>query len=910
MNALTKSTLLLTTALAVGVISTTPSKAQDATPTYDDQIVVKGFRNSLKQARDLKRDATNVQDSIVAEDIAKFPDLNLAESLQRVPGVTITRSRGEGSQISLRGLGPDFTRVQINGMEVLANTGRSRSFEFNTFASELFNQIDVKKAYEASLDEGGIGGTVNLQTGQPFDYKGSKVAFNAQLGTNTNAEELDQRYSALLSKNWGDFGALVSVSYSERTSQGEDASTFRYRSRTLSEADTSGLPADIQTALSNGDIVHPRGNRIRISTEDQERLGITAAAQWRPTDTVQFNLNGLYSEYNVDREAENIQTRGSSSLPTRGEQTIAGVTFPQTVVNELRVNDANEVVFGSYSNANIGTESTRNNDDVTFYQVTLDGDWEATDRLSFDALVGYSRSELEATEDKFYNELFADVVLNYEGGNRFDPVNLYAGNVDGGDPAIWRAHEIDLRDTTRENEFLNFKFNTNYIVNEALTARVGFDYKAFENDGSRATAGNLLRSDWQNGVVDDDISTIGYTVFGPNGNVWVGVDPAVGLDFFGVTRDTGSGDANEIFTIEEDILAGYVQFDFVTDLGGLPVRGNFGVRYVSLDRSNNGVITFDDPIDPVNNPRIVEPLTIETSRDDFLPAFNIAVDLQEDLILRLAYSANLTRPPLGQMSPNLTIRTDNFQDVSSGNPNLQPFLSDNIDLYLERYFGDVGYVTAGFFYKDVRNFITATSLEGIPFGQLGTIVPVNIPTSVLQPGQDENTPFTYRTSVNSQDSAIKGFEFAFQTELGFLADALSGLGVIGNYTYADGSLDYTTIDGSLVVTNDFPGLSKHSANGTVYYETDNWGLRGSVAYRSDYIVTVEAGLSDEDSRGALSTVFVDASAYYNLNDSVKVTLEGLNLTNEREILYSDSAQRLQELRRSGATFLAGVSVQF
>ena len=896
MKVRTKTNLLITTALVMSAITAAPVNAQttDAAVT-SDEIVVTGFRNSLKQARDLKRDSVNVQDSIVAEDIAKFPDLNLAESLQRVPGVTITRNRGEGSQISLRGLGPEFTRVQINGMEVLANTNRNRGFEFNVFASELFNRIDVKKAYEAQLDEGGIGGTVNLHTAQPFDYRGSKIALNAQLGTNTNAENLDQRYSALLSQNWGDFGALVSVSFSERTSQGEDRSTFRYRSRTLSEADTSGLPAAIQTALANGDIVHPRGNRIRISTEDQERLGVTAAMQWRPSDTIQLNLNGLYSEYNVDRSAENIQTRGSSSLPTRSEQTVAGEVFPQTTVNELRVNSANEVVFGSYSNANIGTESTRNGDDVTFYQFTLDGDWDVSERLTVSGLVGYARSEFEAFEDKFYNELFADVVLDYEGGNRFDPINVYAGNVDGGNPAIWRAHEIDLRDTTRENDFFNVKFDTAYIVNDAITATAGFNYKSFENDGDRATASNLLRSDWQNGVVDDDISQIGYAVEGPNGNVWVGVDPADGLDFFGITRDTGAGDTNEIFTIKEDVYAGYLQFDIVTDLGGLPVRANAGVRYVSLDRENNGVlVTSNGTLDRVVN----------SSRDDFLPSFNIAADIAEDTILRFAYSKNITRPPIGTLSPNLTIRTDNFQDVQSGNPDLEPYTSDNIDIYIERYFGDVGYVTAGFFYKDVQNFITRAAREGVPYGTL------DLPLNLLQPGQDESTPFTVVTFVNSQDSSIKGFEFAFQTELGFLSEALSGFGVIGNYTYADGSLDYVNQDATEIVTADFPGLSKHSANGTIYYETNDWGVRGSVAYRSDYITAVEVGLSDEDSRGALSTVFVDASAYYNISDGVKLTLEGLNLTNEREILYSDSSQRLQELRRSGATFLAGVSVQF
>ena len=892
-----KSKLLLTAASALAAQAILPVAAQTDSQSViaADEIVVTGFRNSLKAARDLKRASVNVQDSIIAEDIAKFPDLNLAESLQRVPGVTIERRRGEGSEISLRGLGADFTRVQINGMEVLANTDRDRGFEFNVFASELFNRIDVKKAYEAKLDEGGIGGTVNLHTAQPFDFNGSEFALNAQLGTNTNAEELDQRYSALLSQNLGDFGALFSVSYSERTSQGEDASTFRYRARNLGGTDISGLSQDLQDSLNNAEIFLPRGNRYRVSTEDQERLGLTGALQWTPTQTSQVNLNGLFSLYDVKRDAENIQTRGSNSFPTAGGREVDGFTFPQAAVNELRVNDANELVYAHFSNGNIGTESTRNDDEVTFYQFTLDGEWDVSERVSLAGLVGYSRSELKSSEDKFYNELFADVILDYEGDNRFDPQHVYAGNVDAANPSIWRAHEIDLRDTDRENEFFNLKFDTSYVVNDAITATAGFNYKQFENDGGRATAANVLRSDWQSGAVDDDISQIGYVVEGPNGNVWVGVDPAAGLEFFGLERDTGDGDTNEIFSIEEDIYAGYLQFDIITDLGGIPVRANTGLRYVSLNRTNNGVlVTQDGELDRI----------VESDRDDFLPSFNLAADIAEDTILRFAYSKNITRPPLGQMSPNLTIRTDNFQDVRSGNPELEPFTSDNIDIYVEHYFEEVGYFSAGFFYKDVQNFITRAAREGVPFGTL------NLPFSLLQPGQDADTPFTVSTFVNSQDSSVLGLEVAFQTELGFVHDMLSNVGVIGNYTYADGTLDYVNQDGTETVTAGFPGLSNHSANGTVYYETDRWGVRGSVAYRSDYITAVEVGLTDEDQRGALSSVFVDASAYLQITDRAKLTVEALNLTNEKENLYSDSSQRLQELRRSGTTILAGVNFQF
>ncbi|HJS13764.1 MAG TPA: TonB-dependent receptor plug domain-containing protein, partial [Rheinheimera sp.] len=239
---LRKSHLALAVLAALPALYSPMALAQSATEAKaaeTEVIEVKGFRSSIIKAKDLKREAMIAQDSIVAEDIADFPDLNLADSLQRVPGVTITREGGEGRQISLRGLGPDFTRVQVNGMEALGTSSspmdarggvsRTRAFDFNIFASELFNQIDVKKSFSADQEEGGIAGTVNLRTAKPFDYDGAQAAVSAQVGTNTNTDSTDPRIAALLSNTWSDFGALVSVAYSDRATNEYGTNTTRWR---------------------------------------------------------------------------------------------------------------------------------------------------------------------------------------------------------------------------------------------------------------------------------------------------------------------------------------------------------------------------------------------------------------------------------------------------------------------------------------------------------------------------------------------------------------------------------------------------------------------------------------------------------------------------------------------------------
>ncbi len=238
-----KFNLLTTTALSVALLGAAQAHAADAPapaaePAADeiDAIVVTGFRDSLMHARDLKRKAVGAVDVIVSEDIAAFPDLNLAESLQRIPGVTISRDSGEGRQITLRGLGPDFTRTQLNGMEVLGNTAsgmdnrggvsRSRAFDFSLFASELFNRVTVQKSYAAEQDEGGIGGTVQLATAKPFDYAGFKAVLSAKAQRNSNADgKVTPRVVGLISNRWGNFGALASIAYGEN-----DSNEFGYRS--------------------------------------------------------------------------------------------------------------------------------------------------------------------------------------------------------------------------------------------------------------------------------------------------------------------------------------------------------------------------------------------------------------------------------------------------------------------------------------------------------------------------------------------------------------------------------------------------------------------------------------------------------------------------------------------------------
>ena len=314
------ASLLLSGSIAYAQ-ETPEETAVDETDRRLDSVVVTGFRDSLAEALDLKKESTGVVDAIVAEDIAAFPDLNLAESLQRIPGIAIDRQAGEGRRITVRGLSGDFTRVRINGMDALATgggsdasggTNRSRSFDFNTFASELFSQLVVRKSQSASIEEGSLGAVVELQTARPLDYDaGWTFSLSGQALYNDLVEDTSPRLAGLASykSDNGRFGALLSAAFQDRTIREEGFSSVRFDGtfRSVDGVDCVGadpLSAGCDEVRNSYYARIPRYGRL---TYDQERTGLTGAVQFRPTDKTTVTIEGLYSELDAQRDEEFLQ---------------------------------------------------------------------------------------------------------------------------------------------------------------------------------------------------------------------------------------------------------------------------------------------------------------------------------------------------------------------------------------------------------------------------------------------------------------------------------------------------------------------------------------------------------------------------------------------------------------------------
>jgi iron complex outermembrane recepter protein len=886
--------------LALSLVSGA-AHAQEATgttvQTNDEdvqEVVVRGFRKSLGAARQAKKTANITSETIVAEDMAKFPDLNLAESLQRLPGVAINREGGEGRRVSLRGLGPDFTRVQLNGMEVLGNvdspmdsrgqTSRDRAFDFNLFASDLFKRVDVNKSFSAEQDEGGMAGTVALYTAKPFDYKpGLKGAFSVQGGTNTATEDFQPRAAGQLSYNWDDkFGLLMSVAYGKRDTEEQGYNTYGAGIQRARPENVINLSPEDQAKATAGQLVFQRGNRLSVWGSEQERLGITAAAQWRPVENLTLTLDVLHGEFTNDRDELHLATRASVGSTILGAATPhSGTTSSAPVLNSIRYDEYNTVVYADVENTVFATETRRQMTENTFDQVVLSANWQLSDKLTINGHLGKETSDYDIpVSDKFYTEAFGGLITDYT-GDPFYGRNTYKW--DTTDPDNYRAHEIDFSATYQSTELENGEVNGAYIYNDNLTFKGGASFRNFANSGYTQTNDDVLRTAWQNGTVDDTVTDY-YKLFTKHDDQdWIIVDFDKALDHYNVTRTLGA--PRSVYTVEEDTNAAYAQLDWNATLMGRAVRGNVGVRYYDTELTSSGTMNGT-------------PTVVKSTYSGTLPAFNAVMELTDNFQIRVAAAQNINRPALSAYAMNGTVSNEGgVVTVSAGNPYLDPYTSDEFDLSGEWYFGSVGMLTAGVFHKKIDGLVGSKTLYDVPYSVTG--LEDNLVSGVVQNTNVDE----FSTQVNLSEVDLTGFEFSAQTDFFFLPAPFDNFGAVANLTLIESETMYGT------VKSDLRGMSDVNSNITLYYETSKWGARVSSNYRSDYLI---------ENGGFEDTTYVDAAAFWQVTPTIRLTLDGINLTDEREVQYNSfwpgfgeqGARRQWNTTTSGKTVFVGVSMQF
>ncbi len=918
-----KKTPVTLLALSIGLALSGTTLAQDPPPasaTDLDTVTVTGYRASVEKALDIKRSESGVVDAIVAEDIGKFPDLNLAESLQRVPGVVITREAGEGRNISVRGLGPDFTRVRINGMEALTTVGagdqsggtnRGRGFDFNVFASDLFSQLIVRKTASADVEEGSLGATVDLRTARPFDYDGFTFAASGQASYNAMAEKADPRVAALIANTWADgtFGALLSVAYSERQALEEGSNTGRWANGTSNGNFSATSPF---TAARSADVYHPRFPRYVQMEHEQKRLGVTGTLQWKPTDATEISLDTLYSKIDAKRDEHYIEAISFS----RGRDSATGALRrpdrdgkPSMVVKD-GVIENNALVYGEFDNVDIRTENRHDEWSTEFKQIALNGQHRFGDDFTLSGKVGISRSKHEnpvqttIIMDKYDVDGYS---YDYRGNSRFPTLNY---GIDPTNPAGWELAEIRLRPQYVDNDFDTGQVDFNWNISPGFRLKGGILAKNYTfSTVELRRASELAVPTFANGtriVPVDMTQQEGLKGITGTPNNWVVPDLNAIANQFDIYSNSGifavAPRANNVRSVEEEDRGGYLMGEFSTDLGSIPFSGNFGVRYVRTKQSSTGLSTLTTT---------TVSTTANRTYDDTLPSFNLVAEITPDFLVRLGAAKVMSRPGLGNLTPGSTVAVaGSARTIATGNPDLDPIRATNVDLGFEWYFAEGAMAGVGLFYKDIETFIQTTR-ETHPYSFSG------LPDALLiGTGASPDSDFTYTKPVNTPGGELKGVEVNYTQPFTFLPGKWSNLGVQLNYTWVDSQIQYINSSGQPVLKADLTGLSRNSWNATLFYEGKVFSGRVSATNRDDYLTQVtgtEAGFNLDGYHGMTGTTFIDASIRYTISDQLELSLEGMNLTNEAsdEWVYSPATGRLPlQYTETGRQFMLGARYKF
>lgn len=899
--------------------------AQEAAPAAAadevDAVVVTGFRASLASAMNLKRSETGVVDAIKAEDIAQFPDLNLAESLQRIPGVSISRINGEGRQITVRGLGSEYTRVRINDMEAISTTGgtansggtnRGRGFDFNVFASDLFNSIAVRKTASADIEEGSLGGTVDLTTARPFDSRKPQLVLSAGASYNSLAQKTTPRLSALASRTFfdGKFGALVSVAYEERRlkEEGANISRWTYGGANGGFNAASTVPgytlAQINDNSAATGIFAPRIPAYVSYDINNKRLGVSGSFQYKPDDATEITLDTLYAYLEGTRKEAQLQAIGLSR---------AGAGKPQTIIRDGVVENGN-LVYARMDNVDLRTQSAYDELNTEFKQFTLSGKRRFGDRLLIGALAGYSDSTFTqpvSTIVTFDRANSGNYVYDFRGGGA-PRIDL---GFDATNPANWSAingtSEVRIRPTFVENQFSTAKIYGEWEANENLKLKAGIDWRKFEYDSygqyraSETVSQTLTPAELAS--VSKVFSGFGKGLDMPAGNATAWLVPDIdkyaallniysNSGIYAIDKTTNSSARGQYGAVEEDDRGVYAQAEFRFSAFGVPLRGDAGVRHVKTKQESAGYAAVGG---------VFQLVDVEREYNVTLPSFNLAADVTDNIVARVAAAKTIARPGIGSLSPggDVSVQGAN-RTYSSGNPYLDPTQSKNFDLSLEWYPSEGAMFAASFFFKRIDTFVATTRNEAV-YNTLG------LPDSLLNgTGATSDQVFQVTRPLNSDGGDLKGFELNLQQPFSFLPSFWSNFGVIANYTYVDSSIKYptSTVAGAPTVNATLVGLSKNAANMTLYYEAPTWSVRGSLAYRDGYLTQVP-GSDGNSVQGTNETLNVDMQASWNIRENLRLSLEGVNLTDEFNEQYVGN-NRLNVYTHSGRQFIAGLRYNF
>lgn len=856
-----------------------------------EAIVVTGIRGSIQSSLDAKREATSIVEVISSEDLGLLPDLSIADSLARLPGVTAQRVRGRSQSVSIRGLGPDFSLALLNGREVVS-AGNNRGIEFDQFPSELVAQGVVYKTGDAQLAAIGIAGAVDLRTVKPLDAKKRQVTLSGTYTYNDNGS-LNPDFSA---SGYRFFGSYIDQNEAGTLGWSIGATTQSIPTQIIQRELKT---AEGQVARTADDVIFPRDNpRQGAQSREFKRTSVAGSLQFEPTDRFSLTLDGFY-------------TNTEDSGIFRGTETpIASWSFNGGAQVEEVTGSGPFATSATYSNVFpiLRTDTEGNESDI--FAFGGNAEWKATDNLGFVLDYGYSNLSRNDIDYESYagtgpNGTGAADTLTFtfpEDGqytiesqlDYTDASSLLLIDPGGGGSGGWGQVGF-LRVPETNDELHQLRAETYWEFDGGLIDRItaGWLYtdrsKDFDNNGIflRAGTGFVTTPGLVAAPIPSDLF-IGTANTGGIGLDIVAYDPSTLLTN-GTYRQEAATDDTE-WLVEEQIHNFYIQADIDGDLGSVPVRGNIGLRYVDTSQGSTGTISGGF----INE--------VSTSYNNWLPSANLSFEVMPDTFIRVAFAQTITRARLDQLAANQNLNVNNTvcQDtngdqivdtivpgafnpptdvcftLSGGNPFLQPYRSTSYDISFEKYFSPGTAIIVAAFHKDLSDWVVGLN-ETVDFTQQIE----NAGFGAILDTAPEIAIGAFNGPVNFSDGRITGIEGTLRLNFGDLTDALDGFGGFYSITYSDAEISPPGQEPIPI-----PGYSDLTWSGDIFFE--KYGFRAKLAarYRGGFLSEVPNFAGGLEGAEARSETILDAQLGYTFEkegsflNGVQILAEVFNLTDQ------------------------------
>ncbi|WP_229418902.1 TonB-dependent receptor [Pseudoduganella flava] len=883
------------------------------------RVVVTGIRASLSSSLNTKRMQEGVVDAVSAEDAGKFPDTNIAESLQRVTGVQIQRNNGEGRYISVRGLGPEFNNVLVNGRTITSDTG-GREFSFDLLSSDLISKALVYKTSQPFLPEGGIGSTVDIQTARPLSGKtGHTSVVNVSHSWDSNSKEHTPNISGMYSFANDDrtFGVTGSISYTDRASKQNkainDAWNYRDVSMINGDLNSRGLTmADVTTRK----LYIPQSYGFQQEKESRKRTVANLTVQYNPSPAWKMTADALYSR--LDQRNDVIafsDWNNPVQLGVKYDQNDQitsflrpGATF---YANNPAIAGPGKLLGEANSNDMIVKGGDRLSETKAF---GLNSKWTLAPEWRLEGDVSTSRTTSRSPD----MWVVAGMVPKNGDTLVFDAIPSITFGDNIADPTAVRAHAVSNGDVHNRDKLHEGRLNLSW------DHEMGF-FKGFDT-GVSYSQRDVGRTKWESDSwnafsgyhvsLPASLFTVtpldGYFGGGKVPSSYLRFDPYEYMAYLNQPALIAQSNDPALYSDKTKYPNGPMAIDYRNPASTWGVKekvasffadsrwegegwsANAGFRYVHVKSMSSGVSrTLISATKSPNDTTYIlnwgpsAPTTVENSYHSFLPSANLKIDVTRDMLLRFGASKTETRPTLSQMG------VDNwyggrFGDVQTGggNPYLKPMQSKNFDVSYEWYLSKTNYVSAAVFYKKVSDFLETR------------LVDMRIP-------QYDEVVHDSRVR-NGQSGKIKGVEIAGQYAFDTNIRWLQGFGVAANYTYVDANATREGDAGALECG--YPGLSPQSYNASAFYENDRFQARVSYNWRNHYSVDCGGGSTLPRNRAAYGQT--DASLRYNITPTIALYADGINLGNKRMREYASNESQFLTLEDVGRRVNVGVRVAF